>query len=125
MKIIATILKNFRDELGISQKKLAEKIGVTQTSIYRYENDIADPPTKVLLWYADYFDVSLDYIFGRTKNPRGKNFNHKPENIKEISKQNKILREFIKMCFDPKSSMNNRLKETLFQILSEEKENHN
>lgn len=125
MKIIAERLKNFREQLGLSQKKFAEKIGVTQTSVYRYENDLADPSTKALLWYADYFDVSLDYIFGRTDNPQGKTFDYKPENIKEISKQNENLKEFINMCFDPKSSMNDRLKNALFQILSEEKEKNN
>ena len=122
MRIIAKRLKDFREGLGISQKKIAEKIGITQTSVYRYENDLADPSTKALLWYADYFDVSLDYIFGRTDNPQGKTFDYKPENIKEISKQNENLKEFINMCFDPKSSMNDRLKNALFQILSEEKE---
>ena len=125
MRIIAKRLKDFREGLGISQKKIAEKIGITQTSVYRYENDLADPSTKALLWYADYFDVSLDYIFGRTDNPQGKTFDYKPENIKEISKQNENLKEFINMCFDPKSSMNDRLKIALFQILSEEKEKNN
>jgi len=125
MRIIAKRLKDFREELGISQKKIAEKIGITQTSVYRYENDLADPSTKALLWYADYFDVSLDYIFGRTDNPQGKTFDYKPENIKEAAKQNENLKEFINMCFDPKSSMNDRLKNALFQILSEEKEKNN
>ena len=125
MRIIAKRLKDFREGLGISQKKIAEKIGITQTSVYRYENDLADPSTKALLWYADYFDVSLDYIFGRTNNPQGKTFDYKPKNIKEISKQNENLKEFINMCFDPKSSINDRLKNALFQILSEEKEKNN
>lgn len=125
MKIIAERLRNFREQLGLSQRKIAEKIGITQTSVYRYENDLADPSTESLLWYADYFDVSLDYIFGRTDNPQGKTFDYKPENIKEISKQNENLKEFINMCFDPKSSMNERLKNTLFQIFSEEKEKNN
>lgn len=61
-----------------------------------------------LVWYADYFDVSLDYIFGRTDNPQGKLFEHKPQTIQEISSQNKNLKEFIDMCFDPKSLMNGR-----------------
>ena len=125
MRIIAKRLKDFREGLGISQKKIAEKIGITQTSVYRYENDLADPSTKALLWYANYFDVSLDYIFGRTDNPQGKTFDYKPEYIKKISQQNDNLKEFINMCFDPKSSMNDRLKNALFQILSEEKEKNN
>ena len=49
-----------------------------------------------LLWYAEYFDVSLDYIFGRTDKPQGT--------------------EFIEACFDPRSPMNAKLKELMFQL---------
>ncbi len=122
MKIIAQRVKNLREGIGVPQRKLAQEIGVTQASIYRYENDLADIPPETLIWYANYFDVSLDYIFGRTDNPQGKLFDFKPEAIKQISNQNENLKEFVNMCFDPKSAMNERLKNALFEILTEEKE---
>lgn len=122
MKIIAQRVKNLREGIGVTQRTLAKEIGVTQASVYRYENDLADIPPETLIWYADYFDVSLDYIFGRTDNPQGKLFDFKPEAIKQISNQNENLKEFVNMCFDPKSAMNERLKNALFEILSEEKE---
>lgn len=122
MKIIAQRVKNLREGIGVTQRTLAKEIGVTQASVYRYENDLADIPSETLIWYADYFDVSLDYIFGRTDNPQGKLFDFKPEAIKQISNQNENLKEFVNMCFDPKSAMNERLKNALFEILSEEKE---
>lgn len=122
MKIIAERVKNLREGIGVSQRKLAQKIGVTQASIYRYENDLADIPAETLVWYANYFDVSLDYIFGRTDSPQGKLFDFKPETIKQLSNQNENLKEFVNMCFDPKSAMNERLKNALFEIFSEEKE---
>jgi transcriptional regulator with XRE-family HTH domain len=46
--------------------------GTNQPNINRYENGHTVPPLDILLWYADYFDVSLDYIFGRTDEPQGK-----------------------------------------------------
>ena len=122
MKIIAQRVKNLREGIGVTQRTLAKEIGVTQASVYRYENDLADIPPETLIWYANYFDVSLDYIFGRTDNPQGKLFDFKPEAIKQISNQNENLKEFVNMCFDPKSAMNERLKNALFEILSEEKE---
>ena len=122
MKIIAQRVKNLREGIGVPQRKLAQEIGVTQASIYRYENDLADIPPETLIWYANYFDVSLDYIFGRTDNPQGKLFDFKPEAIKQVSNQNENLKEFVNMCFDPKSAMNERLKNALFEILTEEKE---
>lgn len=125
MKIISKRLRELREGISLSQNKIAKKIGINQTSVFRYENDVADPSAKTLLWYADYFDVSLDYIFGRTDNPQGKLFEHKPKAIEEISSQSENLKEFIEMCFDPKSLMNGRLKKALLEILSEEKENKN
>ena len=122
MKIIAERVKNLREGIGTTQRKLAKEIGVTQASVYRYENDLADIPPETLIWYSDYFNVSLDYIFGRTDNPQGKLFDFKPEVIKQMSSQNENLKAFVNMCFDPKSAMNERLKNALFEILSEEKE---
>ena len=42
-----------------------------------------------------------------------------------MSSQNENLKAFVNMCFDPKSAMNERLKNALFEILSEEKEKTN
>lgn len=122
MEIISKRLRELREGISLSQNKIAKKIGINQTSVFRYENDVADPSAKTLLWYADYFDVSLDYIFGRTDSPQGKLFEFKPKLIEEMVDKDKNLKEFVDMCFDPKSSMNKRLKNALLQILSEKKE---
>ena len=66
MKIVGERLRTLRDSIKLSQTKLANIIGTTQACINRYETDVSSPPLTVLLWYADYFDISLDYIFGRT-----------------------------------------------------------
>ena len=63
--------------------------------------------------YADYFDVSLDYIFGRTDNPHGKKYSYQPEMIQNSTQ----MREFIEMCFDPKSPANAKLKELLLEMM--------
>lgn len=63
-----------RGEKGISQMALAKLIGVTQNSVWRYESGSSCPPVDVLCKYADVFDVSLDWIFGRTEKKEGKRF---------------------------------------------------
>ena len=78
MKIIGERLRVLRESVKLSQVRIAKLIGSTQSSINRYECDIGNPPYPVLLWYADYFDVSLDYIFGRTDQPQGKLYDFKP-----------------------------------------------
>jgi len=65
-----------------------------------------------LLWYADYFDVSMDYIFSRTDKPQGKLYDFKPK-----IEDNEDMRQFIEMCFDPNSPMSGKLKDTLLQMM--------
>ena len=102
----------------LSQMKMAEIVGVKQSSLNRYELNQASPTFETLTRYADYFDVSMDYIFGRTDNPQGKLYEYKPR----VEQNDPEMRKFVEMCFDPKSPMNKRLKETLLQMLGEVKE---
>ena len=69
-----------------------------------------------MIRYADYFDVSLDYIFGRTDKPQGQLY----EGKMKIEKVYPDMDKFIEMCFDPGSPINERLKETLREMLKEE-----
>ena len=62
--------------------------------------------------------MSMDYIFGRTDNPQGKLYENKPK----VEKIYPEMEKFIEMCFDPGSPVNERLKSTLVQMLSETKE---
>ena len=71
MKEVGKRLKALRDSIGFSQVKMAEAVGSTQSSINRYENGQSTPPVELFRRYADYFDVSLDYIFARTDKPQG------------------------------------------------------
>lgn len=56
----------------LTQSDIAKLLGVTQANVYKYEKGISEPPLETVKWYADYFDVSLDYLLGRTDNPTGK-----------------------------------------------------
>ena len=117
MKIIGERLRHLRESVRLSQVKLAKMIGTTQASINRYETDGSTPPPKIFLWYADYFDVSLDYIYGRTDKPQGKLYDYHPK----IEMASEEMRRFVEMCFDPNSPMNDRLKQTLLEMLGEVK----
>ena len=68
---------------------------------------------------SDYFDVSMDYLYCRTDDPRGKLYDYRPQALKEKTEQSREMREFIEMCFDPKAPVNKRLKEALFRIMEE------
>ena len=63
MKDVGKRLKGLREGIGLSQAQFAEIIGSTQSSINRYENGQSEIPVALLRRYADFFDVSLDYIY--------------------------------------------------------------
>ena len=118
LKEVAERLRSLREGVKLSQVKMAEIVGVKQSSLNRYELNQASPTFETLNRYADYFDVSMDYIFGRTDNPQGKLYEYKPK----IQQNDPQMQKFVEMCFDPTSPMNARLKETLLQMLGEAKQ---
>jgi methanogenic corrinoid protein MtbC1 len=63
-------LKRLRKEKKLSQKNIAELIGVGQTTIANYENDQRFPNPPMLAQLADILDVSLDTLIGREANRR-------------------------------------------------------
>ena len=122
MQELAQRLKSLRESVSLSQAKIAALMGATQASVNRYENGQTSPPLKVLLWYADFFDVSMDYIFARTEQPEGKLYENKPNVIEAITQDNKELRQFVDMCFDPSSPISEKLRDILTQALQGNKE---
>ena len=63
-------LKELRKSNGISQLKLAMDLGLNQNSVSRYETGEREADYHTLIMLADYFDVSVDYLLGRTDNPK-------------------------------------------------------
>ncbi len=59
-------LKELRKERKISQLKLALDLNMNQNTISRYENMEREADYETLVKFADYFNISLDYLLGRT-----------------------------------------------------------
>lgn len=59
-------LKEMRRECGLKRSKLAEDLQINAGTIANYENEIRQAPYEYLIKFADYFDVSIDYLLGRT-----------------------------------------------------------
>ncbi|WP_294535947.1 helix-turn-helix domain-containing protein [uncultured Pseudoflavonifractor sp.] len=60
-------LRLLRTERGLTQRRMADMLGLTERNYQRYKSDGPMPRYKMLLELADYFGVSLDYLFGRTE----------------------------------------------------------
>ncbi len=63
----ASQLKLLRKKRGLRQADLADAIGVAQTTIANYEQHARFPDETILLKIANHFNVSLDYLLGRTE----------------------------------------------------------
>ena len=65
MEIFQKRLIELRKINGLTQRKVAEHLQMSQPSYIRYENGKSEPTLANLIKLADYFDVSLDYLLGR------------------------------------------------------------
>ncbi|MBQ7369128.1 MAG: helix-turn-helix transcriptional regulator [Clostridia bacterium] len=58
-------IKEFREEMQLTQKELAEKIGNVQRNVSNWENGTSEPDCETILKLSEIFDISIDELFGR------------------------------------------------------------
>ncbi len=63
-------LKLLREQRNITQVKLAMDLNMNQNTISRYETGVLEADYATLIKFADYFNVSVDYLLERTDNPK-------------------------------------------------------
>lgn len=66
MEILAERLVGLRSERKLSRREVAAGTGMTERTYQRYENAERDPSAPILLALANYYNVSADYLLGRT-----------------------------------------------------------
>lgn len=54
-----------REKRGISQSRLADELHISQSTLAMYEKNKRTPNVEMLNKFADYFNVSIDYLVGR------------------------------------------------------------
>ena len=69
MPVIQNRLRELRTDRKIMAKTMAEFLKITPRNYQRYEKGEIDAPSSKLISLADYFDVSIDYLVGRSDNP--------------------------------------------------------
>ncbi|MDR1100997.1 MAG: helix-turn-helix domain-containing protein [Clostridiales bacterium] len=62
-------LRTLRLSKNIMSKQMAEFLNIVPRNYQRYETGDVDPPTSKTIALADYFNVSLDYLVGRSDDP--------------------------------------------------------
>jgi transcriptional regulator with XRE-family HTH domain len=69
MSVFGERLKMLRESRSLSQDEFASKFSLAQTTIGMYERGLREPNIERLNQFATFFNVSLDYLVGRTDNP--------------------------------------------------------
>ena len=69
MQILAKRLKELREERRIYQRELAEILDMSFRGYQNYETGQSEPKLATLIVLADYYQVSIDYLVGRTDAP--------------------------------------------------------
>lgn len=62
-------LKELRKQRRLSQIRVSIDLNMNQNTLSRYETGRREADYKTLILLADYYNVSIDYILGRTENP--------------------------------------------------------
>ncbi|SEJ82275.1 DNA-binding transcriptional regulator, XRE-family HTH domain [Propionispira arboris] len=67
MATFADRLKLLRNNKKLTQKEIAKILNINERSYQNYEINASTPNFKLLLFIADYFDVSIDYLVGKSE----------------------------------------------------------
>ena len=63
-------IKGLREDRDKTQQELAAFLGLTRSAYSNYENGLRDIPVEVLSLIADFYKTSVDYLIGRTNEPK-------------------------------------------------------
>ena len=59
-------IRDLREDRDLTQKQIAQMLGMSQTGYSKYETGENDIPTTILIQLADFYGTSTDYLLGRT-----------------------------------------------------------
>ena len=63
-------IRNLREDNDKTQQELADYLHVNQTTYSKYELGKVNIPIEVFIKLADYYNVTVDYLLGRSSNPK-------------------------------------------------------
>jgi transcriptional regulator with XRE-family HTH domain len=69
LELLGDRLRQQRKQRKLTQENVAQRIGVARTTYAMYEQNSREPDNETLQKLADFFEVSIDYLLGRTNDP--------------------------------------------------------
>ncbi|CEP93021.1 putative transcriptional regulator [[Clostridium] sordellii] len=99
--MIGKRIKELRAQKDVTQKELADFIGLTPKMISFYEKEERFPPHDIILKLSDFFDVSTDYLLGKS-------------NVRDIKSNDNLI-----VIKENEKDVEELLEETMCQILDQ------
>lgn len=95
-RMFGDIVKELRIEKNMSQELLAKDLDVSPALVSKWENHSSTPGPEMLVYISDYFDVSVDYLVGKSKYRNLETSNSEIDNMiidntKKLENNNKKL----------------------------------
>lgn len=86
-------IRDLREDFEMKQSDLAKELNISQRTISDYETERTEPSKEIWIKIANFFNVSVDYLMGRTNNPSTENFTEglSEEEIKELMHYKELL----------------------------------
>lgn len=123
-------IKATRKDYKLTQKELAKILGIDHTTISKWESDIYEPDTDMLNKLADLLDTSVDYLLGRTDDPkpsiasqmlRAAEHGLRGEDMNGERKKDSTLKNAVLESYERLSPENKKLIDDMIKALSDEK----
>lgn len=92
MNILGKRLKYLREKNNYSQKRVADSLGISNVQLSRYESGDRNPDPVLISKFADFFEVTTDYLHGRTDDPKGTSTQNKLSNHDEYDSLSEVLK---------------------------------
>lgn len=70
MSLLGKRIKHLREKNNYSQKRVADALGISNVQLSRYESGDRKPDPDTIVAIAKYYDVSTDYLLGKTENEK-------------------------------------------------------
>ncbi|OAT71307.1 helix-turn-helix domain-containing protein [Parageobacillus thermoglucosidasius] len=87
-------LRFLRKKRNMTQKDLADRFNLGESTIGMYERDEREPSFEFVRQLADFFNVTTDYLLGRTDNPNPPEKDDIPEELNTLAKINQLIKEY-------------------------------
>lgn len=112
-------LKQARRKCGLTQKEVADKLGVGQSTYKNYEGGLREPNGNVMVLLADLFNVTTDYLLGRETG--------EPETLDKLTAEfnmsaleRKIVDNYLSLPKDLRGDLMNFLEKSVKEVMNED-----